>query len=78
MADEASTRDEVAPPQSADTSAPDAVVEPQIEVSEGANSNDGAHNEAVSEGLVATSGTSATEESMIAFLLSQFLLLDIY
>ncbi|EDO01960.1 hypothetical protein SS1G_04435 [Sclerotinia sclerotiorum 1980 UF-70] len=63
MADEASTRDEVVPPQSADTSAPDdAVVEPQVEVSEGANGSNGVQNGAVSEDPVATSGTSATEQ----------------
>ncbi|KAI9640806.1 hypothetical protein NHQ30_010646 [Ciborinia camelliae] len=65
MADEASTRDEVAPPQSADTSAPDAVVEPQVEVSEGANSSNGVQDGAVSEDPVATSGTSATEETLL-------------
>ncbi|KAF7923534.1 hypothetical protein BELL_0002g00430 [Botrytis elliptica] len=62
MADEASTRDEVVPPQSPGTSAPDAVVEPQVDVSEGANGSNGAEDEAVSEDPVATSGTSATEE----------------
>ncbi|TGO62949.1 hypothetical protein BCON_0016g00420 [Botryotinia convoluta] len=62
MADEASTRDEVVPPQSPGTSAPDAVVEPQVDVSEGANGSNGVEDEAVSEDPVATSGTSATEE----------------
>ncbi|KAF7949868.1 uncharacterized protein EAE97_003377 [Botrytis byssoidea] len=62
MADEASTRDEVVPPQSPGTSAPDAVVEPQVDVSEGANGSNGAEDEAVSEDPVATFGTSATEE----------------
>ena len=72
MADEASTRDEVVPPQSPGTSAPDAVVDPQVDVSEGANGSNGVEDEAVSEDPVATSGTSATEEGTIAFLLSQF------
>ncbi|KAA8576901.1 hypothetical protein EYC84_006941 [Monilinia fructicola] len=62
MADEASTRDEVVPPQTTDSSAPDVVVEPQVEVSEGANSSNGVQDGAASEDPVATSGTSATEE----------------
>ncbi|KAB8302273.1 hypothetical protein EYC80_005714 [Monilinia laxa] len=78
MADEASTRDEVVPPQTTDSSAPDAVVEPQVEVSEGANSSNGVQDGAASEDPVATSGTSATEESMIAFPSYQFPMLCFY
>ncbi|QSZ35072.1 hypothetical protein DSL72_007936 [Monilinia vaccinii-corymbosi] len=62
MADEASTRDEVVPPQSIESSASDAAVEPPVEVSEGANSTNGVQDGAASEDPVATSGTSATEE----------------
>ncbi|KAM0314976.1 hypothetical protein ACHAO8_004267 [Botrytis cinerea] len=63
MADEASTRDEVVPPQSPGTSAPDVVVEPQVDVSEGANGSNGVEDEAVSEDPVATSVKDSNAEA---------------